>query len=174
MISRKSGGTWKFRATREGRILYTKRAELDSIRSHFRIDCDQPLTVLTQDAARNFLQQSDPHQLYKVRFHTIFTFGLHTGHRTVLTSQFFLTGTNLRSLYDTYKKATENIEMAQINAASQSASLDALRDQARTLNEDVQKHERLEDQRKHLDLLKTRCQWAKVRDKETVSVISWN
>lgn len=65
-ITRSGSNTWKFRSSREGKIHESKKAELDRIRAMFLLDCDQPLTVLTQDAARSFLQQSDAKALYKV------------------------------------------------------------------------------------------------------------
>lgn len=65
-ITRSSGGGWKFRADPADKPVSVKRAELDGIRAAFIIDCDQPLTVLTQDMARAFLKESDASQLYKV------------------------------------------------------------------------------------------------------------
>lgn len=57
---------YKFRATRDGKTLATKRDELTQIVDHFAITIDSPLTVLTQDAARTFLQNANDTTLYNV------------------------------------------------------------------------------------------------------------
>ena len=63
----KSGASsYKFRAERGGRILASKRDELTQICQWFNITIDSPLTVLTQDQARSFLQNADDSTLYKV------------------------------------------------------------------------------------------------------------
>jgi hypothetical protein len=58
---------YKFRATRDGKTIATKREELSQIVDHFAITIDSPLTVLTQDAARTFLQNANDTTLYNVR-----------------------------------------------------------------------------------------------------------
>ena len=61
-----SGGAYKIRAKREGKILGSKRSDLEAILNHFDLAIDSPLTVLTQDEARTFLQSATPTELYKV------------------------------------------------------------------------------------------------------------
>ena len=58
---------YKFRATRDGRIIAHKREELNEICQNFNITIDSPLTILTQDNARSFLQNATDEALYKVR-----------------------------------------------------------------------------------------------------------
>jgi hypothetical protein len=60
---------YKFRATKDGKVLADKRETLTRIVDRFGLHIDSPLTVLTQDQARSFLQASDPSSLYKVRHH---------------------------------------------------------------------------------------------------------
>jgi hypothetical protein len=57
---------YKFRSTRDGKVLADKREVLTRIVDRFGLNIDSPLTVLTQDQARSFLQASDPGSLYKV------------------------------------------------------------------------------------------------------------
>jgi hypothetical protein len=66
---------YKFRATRDGRILNTKREELQAMVQCFGIVIDSPLTVLTQDAARSFLQNANDAQLYKVSWRIAAPYG---------------------------------------------------------------------------------------------------
>lgn len=63
----KSSAPYSFRATKDGKIVANKKEELSRILDHFGIHVDSPLTILTQDRARSFLQSSDPSSLYKVR-----------------------------------------------------------------------------------------------------------
>ena len=63
-----SGATsYRFRSTKDGKVLSDKRETLTRIVDRFGLHIDSPLTVLTQDQARSFLQSSDPKSLYKVR-----------------------------------------------------------------------------------------------------------
>ncbi|KIR42916.1 hypothetical protein I307_05081 [Cryptococcus deuterogattii 99/473] len=58
---------YKFKASKDGKIIANKRSELTSISDYFNINIDSPLTILTQDQSRSFLQNADPSKLYKVR-----------------------------------------------------------------------------------------------------------
>lgn len=51
--------------TASGRIYSNKRGELDPILDHCNLQMDNPLNVLTQDAAREFLHKSSPADKYK-------------------------------------------------------------------------------------------------------------
>jgi chromosome segregation ATPase len=63
----KSGAScYKFRAERNGKTLASKRDELTQICEWFNVTVDSPLTVLTQDQARSFLQNADNNTMYKV------------------------------------------------------------------------------------------------------------
>ena len=66
-IINSTGATaYKFRASRDGKVLADKRETLTRIVDRFGLHIDSPLTVLTQDQARSFLQSSDPKSLYRV------------------------------------------------------------------------------------------------------------
>lgn len=49
-----------------GKTLSTKREELTAICDHMSIQVDNPLTMLSQDSARQFLNSSTPQDKYKV------------------------------------------------------------------------------------------------------------
>jgi hypothetical protein len=67
-INKTGAASYKFRATKDGKVISDKRDTLVRIMDLFGLYIDSPLTILTQDAARSFLQSSDPKSLYKVRF----------------------------------------------------------------------------------------------------------
>jgi hypothetical protein len=66
MLASNGTSQYRFRATRDGKTLASKRDELTQIVDHFAIIIDSPLTVLTQDAARTFLQNANDKTLYNV------------------------------------------------------------------------------------------------------------
>jgi hypothetical protein len=65
-IDKSGASSYKFRSTNEGKILASKREELTQYCDQFSIVIDSPITVLTQDQARSFLQSATPATLYKV------------------------------------------------------------------------------------------------------------
>ena len=65
-LFKNGSSTYKFRAEKGGKTLATKRDELTQICQCFSITIDSPLTVLTQDQARSFLQNANDSILYKV------------------------------------------------------------------------------------------------------------
>lgn len=49
-----------------GEVISSKKEELDRIVSAFNIQVDNPVSLLSQDAARTFLNSTDPHDKYKL------------------------------------------------------------------------------------------------------------
>lgn len=49
-----------------GEVVSSKKEELDRIVSAFNIQVDNPVSLLNQDAARTFLNSTDPHDKYKL------------------------------------------------------------------------------------------------------------
>ncbi|KAJ4348513.1 Structural maintenance of chromosomes protein 6 [Didymosphaeria variabile] len=73
---------------RNGRIVSTKKSELEDIIDHFGLQTDNPLNVLTQDMARQFLNDSNAKEKYK----------------------FFLKGTQLETLDRDYSQIQQELE----------------------------------------------------------------
>ncbi|KAF8574882.1 P-loop containing nucleoside triphosphate hydrolase protein [Ramaria rubella] len=71
----------------DGKLVSSKRDELSAICDHMNIQVDNPMNILTQDSARQFLSASHPTDKY----------------------QFFLRGTQLTQLYEEYETCLENI-----------------------------------------------------------------
>lgn len=53
-----------------------KKGDLDEILRHFNIELENPLSWLSQDRSRQFLQQMKPDKLYSVSFYILFFFKL--------------------------------------------------------------------------------------------------
>ncbi|EJD39642.1 hypothetical protein AURDEDRAFT_171274 [Auricularia subglabra TFB-10046 SS5] len=82
-------GSSSYRITSaEGKLVSTKRSELNAICDHMNIQVDNPLNILTQDAARQFLSASNARDKYS----------------------FFIKGTQLESLMQSYDVMADKIE----------------------------------------------------------------
>ncbi|KAG2155901.1 P-loop containing nucleoside triphosphate hydrolase protein [Suillus bovinus] len=82
--------SWKIKS-KDGKVVSTKRDELSAICDHMNIQVDNPMNVLSQDAARQFLSASHPSDKYK----------------------FFLRGTQLSQLSEEYDACLDNINQTK-------------------------------------------------------------
>lgn len=64
-LLRDGSGGYKIKSS-SGKIISTKREELIAICDHMSIQVDNPLTMLSQDNARQFLNASSSHEKYQV------------------------------------------------------------------------------------------------------------
>ena len=71
-----------------GKIISTRKADLDDISDYYALQIDNPMTVLTQDMARQFLNNSTPYEKYK----------------------FFIKGVQLEQLSQDYQLLEENVD----------------------------------------------------------------
>jgi chromosome segregation ATPase len=88
----------------EGRIISTKKADLDDILDFFGLQMDNPINVLTQDLARSFLSNSTPAEKYR----------------------FFIRGTQLETLDGDYKIIEEQIDETESKLETREADLTEL------------------------------------------------
>jgi chromosome segregation ATPase len=65
MIRADGTGSWKIRSA-DKRLISTRREELNAICDHINIQVDNPMNILTQDAARKFLSASHSTDKYDV------------------------------------------------------------------------------------------------------------
>uniref|UniRef100_A0A915IM67 Rad50/SbcC-type AAA domain-containing protein n=1 Tax=Romanomermis culicivorax TaxID=13658 RepID=A0A915IM67_ROMCU len=64
-ISKAGGGSYKMKSE-SGNVVYEKRDHLTRMLQHFNIQLENPVTMLTQDVSRQFLQSMKPNRLYDV------------------------------------------------------------------------------------------------------------
>nr|XP_019012868.1 uncharacterized protein I206_02364 [Kwoniella pini CBS 10737]OCF51649.1 hypothetical protein I206_02364 [Kwoniella pini CBS 10737] len=143
-IASNGSSGYKFKASRDGKILANKRSELTAICDNFSVNIDSPLTILTQDQARSFLQNSDAHKLYK----------------------FFLSGTQLATLLETYESSMENIRQIETHIKRQCEAVPVLEEKAKTLGRKLAASEAVVKQRKRYKDTLNLMAWAYVADKE--------
>ena len=86
-FSRSGGSGFKLKSS-NGRLISTRKFDLDEICDYYALQIDNPMNVLTQDMARQFLNTSNPSDKYK----------------------FFMKGTQLEHLDADYRQMEESID----------------------------------------------------------------
>ncbi|KAK5149476.1 hypothetical protein LTR04_007044, partial [Oleoguttula sp. CCFEE 6159] len=126
------------------RIISTKKADLEDIADCFALQLGNPMNVLTQDMARQFLSNSTPHDKYK----------------------FFIKGTQLEQLDRDYRLLEETIDSIESRCGSGNqnvADLEAKAKAARRKMELSDRHESLRDKIRNYG---RQMAWAQVEEQE--------
>ncbi|CAG8528894.1 39994_t:CDS:10 [Gigaspora margarita] len=142
-ISRDGSNGYKIK-TSGGKVVSGKREELNAILDHMAIQVDNPMNVLSQDTARQFLHSSSPEDKYK----------------------FFMKGTQLTQLSEDYELIRESIETTQNIIKHKKDVLPDLHRAAKDAEaryKDMQKARELE---LIVSGLKDQIAWAQVEEKE--------
>ncbi|KAF2827344.1 dna repair protein-like protein rad18 [Ophiobolus disseminans] len=129
-----------------GRIVSTKKAELEDILDAFSLQIDNPMNVLTQDKARSFLNDSTPKDKYK----------------------FFLSGTQLETLSRDYQQIEQCLELMHTRAEVKRDDIAILRKQMEDLAAKARRAESLEKMRAREAVLAHQALWANVEEEEQV------
>ncbi|KAI9752799.1 MAG: hypothetical protein M4579_005474 [Chaenotheca gracillima] len=127
-----------------GRVVSTRRTDLEEITDYFAMQIDNPMNVLTQDMARQFLSNSLPHEKYR----------------------FFLKGTQLEQLDVDYQLLGEIIDHMETKLHTQNEDLLALKQVAKEAAGKLamsDKHNSLRDQRRSCA---RQMAWAQVEEQE--------
>ncbi|KLT43062.1 P-loop containing nucleoside triphosphate hydrolase protein [Cutaneotrichosporon oleaginosum] len=141
----KSGASnFKFRASKDGKILSDKRDMLNKMCSQWQISIDSPLCMLTQDNAKTFLARTDPKVMYS----------------------FFLKGTGLASIMEEYQSTKIHREKLSRDLANAEEALPEQQSKVKKLQNLIQFAEKARNLRKKQEDLKAQLAWAFVHDKE--------
>ncbi|KAL8711114.1 MAG: hypothetical protein Q9220_004495 [cf. Caloplaca sp. 1 TL-2023] len=127
-----------------GRLISTKKADLEEICDYFALQIDNPMNVLTQDMARQFLSNSTPQDKYK----------------------FFMKGTQLEHLDGDYLQIEQSIDKIDQDLAKSLADIGQYEEEARkakTLLVLSEKHDSLREKIKNIG---HQMAWAQVEEVE--------
>ena len=127
-----------------GRLISTRKLDLEDICDYFALQLDNPISVLTQDMARQFLSNSSPQDKYK----------------------FFVRGTQLEQLNQDYQLLEENIENIEATFSDKKKDIEILKDcevRARELYSMSEKHDVT---RAKIRNLSRQMAWAQVEQQE--------
>ncbi|KAF9564177.1 P-loop containing nucleoside triphosphate hydrolase protein [Agrocybe pediades] len=142
-FTKEGSSTWKIKS-KDGKVISTKKDELSAICDHMNIQVDNPLTVLTQDSARQFLSASNPQDKYR----------------------FFLRGTQLQQLSEEYELCLSNITQTAKVLSVKKEALPDLRDRYLEVKARYEEAQRARDQKKKVDALKRELAWSHVAAKQ--------
>jgi len=115
-ISKDGSSGFKIKGSLDNRVISTRRDGLQAILDHFMIQADNPLNVLNQDAAKQFLNSSSSKQKY----------------------DFFIRGTQLKQLTEEYEEINANIMISRELLSRKKNDLPELLERARTAERNLQ------------------------------------
>ena len=128
----------------EDKVISTKKADLDDILDFFAFQLDNPINVLTQDMARQFLSNSSPSDKYK----------------------FFIRGTQLEVLDADYKLLEEHLDSIQAKLYSRRQDIEVLKqrmDEAERKKKRSEMTQAINEKITHLQWMHA---WAQVEEEE--------
>ncbi|RMY28840.1 hypothetical protein D0866_09127 [Hortaea werneckii] len=140
----KSGSSSFKLKSSEGAVVSTKKTELDDIRDYFAFQLDNPINVLTQDMARQFLSNSTPADKYK----------------------FFIRGTQLETLDQEYKCIEENYNNMLIRLDGRDEDIAVLENKMKQAQARKARSEQVGSLREKIQEMKNMHAWAQVEEQE--------
>lgn len=141
-----------------GRIISTKKQEVDEICEWYALQIGNPLTVLSQDNARQFLNSASPAQKYK----------------------YFVSGVQLEQLDNDYKMSQDTLDKTLIlreDLDSMIAEVKKEMEDAQRLAETAQKNQSLREKAR---LYRSQLVWSQVEEQErelearSASLVEWD
>ena len=146
-FSKSGASSFKIKAE-NGRIISTKRAELDAIIDHFTLQFENPMNVLSQDMARQFLSSSSPAEKYK----------------------FFVKGVQLEQLDQDYRLIEESGDQIEEKLRSKEQDISSLENRRNAAQKKLEISDQQESLRNRVRNLRNQNAWAQVEEQERV----WN
>ncbi|KZF18881.1 DNA repair protein Rad18 [Xylona heveae TC161] len=140
----KSGASGFKLKSASGRIISTKKSDLEEICDHFCLQIDNPMNVLSQDMARQFLNSSSPSEKYK----------------------FFVKGVHLEDLDHDYQLLAETIEGVETTLNNKKDDLSALKKDADRARDRLALSDKHDSVRQKIRNLSRQMAWAQVEQQE--------
>ncbi|KAI9465450.1 P-loop containing nucleoside triphosphate hydrolase protein [Lactarius psammicola] len=142
-FTKEGASSYKIKS-KDGKLISTKREDLSAICDHMNVQVDNPMNVLTQDAARQFLSSSHPSDKYK----------------------FFLRGTQLSQLSEEYETCLENISQTSKVLMRKKEAIPDLQSHYKEVLTRFEEASKAREQRHKADELKKELAWAHVASKQ--------
>ncbi|KAL4751166.1 hypothetical protein BDW72DRAFT_203271 [Aspergillus terricola var. indicus] len=145
-FSKSGASSFKIKAD-NGRIFSTKRTELDAIIDHFTLQFENPMNVLSQDMARQFLSSSSPAEKYK----------------------FFVKGVQLEQLDQDYRLIEEYGDQIEEKIRSKEQDVSVLKNRRDAAQRKLEMSDQQENLRERQRKLRRQAAWAQVEEQEKIS-----
>lgn len=142
-FNRSGASSFKIKSER-GRIVSTKKAELEEICEFFTLQMDNPMNVLSQDLARQFISGSSPSEKYK----------------------FFVKGVHLEQLDQDYRVLEETIELVEDKLGTKQDDLRILEDLKRKARVKLELSNKYETFHERIRNFSRQLAWAQVEEQE--------
>lgn len=144
-ISRSGASNYKLKSS-TGRIVSNRKADLEEICDYFALQIDNPMNVLTQDMARQFLNNSSPLEKYK----------------------FFMKGTQLEHLDGDYLQIEQNIEVIDQDLYQKVKDVEILEEKMNKAKSLLMLSEKHDSLRAKIKGYGYQMAWAQVEEQERV------
>ncbi|OCK84901.1 putative DNA repair protein Rad18 [Lepidopterella palustris CBS 459.81] len=142
----KSGASsFKIKNVKE-KIVSTKKSDLEDILDAFALQLDNPMNVLTQDMARQFLNHSSPSDKYK----------------------FFIKGTQLETLDNDYRLMQDSIDIIESKLYTIQGDVDIYKKACREAQEKSRRADNLKSIRDKVAKYRRQMAWSQVAAEEQV------
>ena len=144
-FTRNGGNTWKVK-NEEGKVISGKKGDVDDILDAFGFQFDNPMNVLSQDLAREFLSNSSPTDKYK----------------------FFIRGTQLEALDRDYAVIEENLDKTNIKIQARHEDVKVVEEHFKRADENKKKLESAARLQEKIDAIVRQHAWAQVEEQEGI------
>ncbi|KAJ5372136.1 hypothetical protein N7517_004142 [Penicillium concentricum] len=142
-------GTSGFKIKSEnGRIVSTKKGELDAITDYFSLQIENPMNVLSQDMARQFLSTSSPAEKYK----------------------FFVKGVQLEQLDNDYRLVEESLDSIEEKLRTSSQDVQVLQNHKELAKKKLEISDQHDSLRKRIRNIRSQMAWAQVEEQERMEI----
>lgn len=128
----------------QGKTMSTKKQELENIVDFFALQLDNPMNVLSQDKAREFLSGSSPYDKYR----------------------FFIKGTQLEALDSDYRIMEETLDTVESRCEVAETAVEDYGRKAREANEKKKLIDRSQSLSDKINQLRWQHAWAQVEEQE--------
>lgn len=142
-FSRSGSSTFRLKSS-AGRLVSNRKADLDEICDYFALQIDNPMNVLTQDMARQFLSDSTPSDKYK----------------------FFMKGTQLEHLDGDYLQIEQNIDKIDQDLFKNLKDVEMYEEEANKARALLMLSEKHDALRYKIGRLSFQMAWAQVEEQE--------
>lgn len=144
-FSRNGSGGFALKSSK-GNVVSRLKADVDDMIEYFQMQIDNPMNILTQDSARNFLTRSTAAQKFK----------------------FFVKGVQLEQLDNDYRLLCETTEAMQSKMNGMKAEVKVKEDLMKAARRKAQAAENSSGMRDEVSKLRYQMAWAQVIEEEVV------
>ncbi|OBT47986.1 hypothetical protein VE00_01649 [Pseudogymnoascus sp. WSF 3629] len=128
----------------QGRLISTKKSDIEDITEYFQLQIENPMSILTQDSAKQFLNAAAPSQKYKM----------------------FLQGVQLEQLDNDYRLVAETMEVMEAKIKGQEAALESSEKRVQLAKERANTAEKNKDLRNSEKKYRNQLAWGQVENEE--------